>query len=295
MVRTLIQFAVPAINFVLLVAVGLDLSTADFARVRQRPLLVSAGVFAPPFLLPPLALALTFVFRTSPEVSAGLLLIAACPIGGISNAYSYLARASPALSVTLTGMSCLFASLTIPAIGHAFELASGRPLDFTPPIPLLFVQLVLLLALPIATGMWIKRRLGELAARCRPALQQLSFIGIAIVLSLIAAEAPQAFVTELPAIVLPAAVFVVGSMAIGWMVAALLTSDARDRFTIAAEFGTRNIAVAMAIAVTLLGRIEFARFATIYAVTEVPLMVVAIVWFRRRQSRANARQVELSV
>ena len=37
--------------------------------------------------------------------AGGLLLVAVCPIGGISNTYSYLARAATALSVSLTGLS----------------------------------------------------------------------------------------------------------------------------------------------------------------------------------------------
>jgi BASS family bile acid:Na+ symporter len=293
MVRALIQFVVPAINFMLLVAVGLDLSPADFARVRQRPLLVLSGVFAPILVLPPVVLALTALFHTSPEVSAGLLLVAACPIGGISNAYSYLARASPALSVTLTGLSCLFASLTIPAVGHALELASGRPLDLTPPLPVLFVQLLLLLAVPVALGMWIKRRLPDLAVRYRPVLQQASFISIAVVLALIIADAPGAFLSGLLTTILPAAVFVIVSMAAGWIVGALITDDPRDCFTMAAEFGTRNITVAMAIAVTLLGRVDFARFATAYALTEVPLMVIAIALFRYHSARSSIRSATL--
>ena len=38
----------------------------------------------------------------------------------------------------------------------------------------------------------------------------------------------------------------------------------------AVEFGTRNIGVALAIAVTLLGRVEFSRFAIVYAFVEIP-------------------------
>ena len=59
------------------------------------------------------------------------------------------------------------------------------------------------------------------------------------------------------------------------MAAAFVTSDPRDRFTLAAEFGTRNLGVAMAVAVTMLGRVEFARFAYTYFLTELPLMLVA--------------------
>jgi ACR3 family arsenite efflux pump ArsB len=84
-------------------------------------------------------------------------------------------------------------------------------------------------------------------------------------------------------------VFVCTSFAIGWVTAAVATRDPRDRFTIAAEFGTRNITVALAIAVTLLGRIEFARFATTYALVETPLLLTVVAVFRRYHSPASMK------
>jgi hypothetical protein len=48
-----------------------------------------------------------------------------------------------------------------------------------------------------------------------------------------------------------------------------------------ARVRARNIAVAAAIAVTLAGRLEFALFATTYFITEAPLMLGAIIVFRR--------------
>ena len=136
-VRASIAFAIPAMNFVLLAAVGLDLSREDFTRVRGQGPVVATGLIAPVILLPPLALALVGLFQPAPDVAASLLLIAACPIGGISNTYSYLAQASTALSVTLTAVSCLAAIVTIPVIGGGFELALGERLGLSAPISLL--------------------------------------------------------------------------------------------------------------------------------------------------------------
>lgn len=83
-----------------------------------------------------------------------------------------------------------------------------------------------------------------------------------------------------------AATFVATSFVGGWFVGGVAGASRSDRFTLAAEFATRNIAVAAAIAVTLAGRVEFALFATTYFLTEAPLMLVAVVWFRRSQRPA---------
>jgi BASS family bile acid:Na+ symporter len=284
-VKTLIDVTVPPLTFILLAVVGMDLTSEDFARVRRQPIVVLAGLIGPLVLLPPIAMGLTRIFDPAPDVASGLWLIAACPVGGISNTYCYLARASTALSVTLTGLSCLFAAVTMPLVGRGLELAVGRPLDIAPPFALLLGQLLVMLALPIGLGMWVRRRWPDFAVRSRARVQRVAFIGVGLVLLLIILDDPRAFVGELSVTVPLAVVFIACSAAAGWMMGAAVTSDRRDRFTLAAEFGTRNLGVAMAVAVTLLGRVEFARFAYTYFLVEIPLMLAAIALFRRDAQR----------
>jgi len=204
---------------------------------------------------------------------------------------SYLARASTALSVTLTGLSCLLAGVTMPVLGRGLELASGQAIELSVPIPSLLAQLLLMLTLPVAIGMFVRRQWADQAVRHRPMLERMAFVGVGIVLALIIIDDPRAFAADLPSTVPLAAIFIALSAAAGWLAAAVVTRDPRDRFTLAAEFGTRNLGVAMAVAVTLLGRVEFARFAYTYFLTELPLMLVAIGLFRRRHG-VLTRQVE---
>lgn len=283
---------VPAITFLLMTVVGLGLSRDGFIRLKQQPLVVVGGLLGPLLLLPPLALALTWIFRAPPEVAAGVLLIASCPIGGISNTWSYLARAATALSVTLTGLSCLFAGVSMPLLARLFEVATGQRLELTAPMRLLVVQLLLMLALPVLLGMWLRARWPAFAARHRPALQRIAFAGVSVMLLIPLIDDPSAFVAGLSTTVPLAATFVTCSMGVGWAAAALATRDIRNRFTVAAEFGTRNIAVATYVAVSVLGRVEFARFTVTYFLVEAPLMLVAVALFQRY--RASLVQPERS-
>jgi BASS family bile acid:Na+ symporter len=284
--QTLIDISVPVLTLTLLTAVGLDLTPDDFTRVRQRWTVLLTGLFGPLLILPPIAAGVAWAFAPSPEIAGSLLLIAACPVGGISNTFSYLARASPALSVSLTGLSCLLAGLTVPGLGHVYELVLGEPVDLSVPAAALFGQFFLMLTVPVGVGAWIRHRWPEWARRRRPALQGMSFVGVGLVLLFIILSDPRAFVVELPQTVPIAALFVSCSALAGWAVATMVTRDPRDRFTMAVEFGTRNLGVAMAVAVTVLGRLEFARFAYTYFLTELPLMLAAVVFFRRRQAQA---------
>jgi len=138
------------------------------------------------------------------------------------------------------------------------------------------------LGLPVAIGMWMRQRVPHVAKRYAPVLQRVAFGGTGLVLFLIIADAPDAFWGGLVATVPLAAMFVAGSTGAGWRSATLITRDHGDRFTLAAEFGARNVAIAMAIAVTLLGRIEFARFAVTYSLTEILLMLAAIALLRHQ-------------
>ena len=284
--KALLDLAVPAVTFLLLLAVGLDLAPADFARVRRQPRVLAAGLLGPLLVLPPLALLLVVLSRPSSDLQTGLLLVAACPIGGISNTYSYLARASTALSVTLTVCSSLLAVVTIPALALAFRAALGHSVGFAAPIPLILAQLLLMLALPVALGMWVRFSRPVFAGRSQPYLRALGFVGVAALIVLIVASDPVVFLHGLRDSVPLAATFVAASFLAGWLVGAATGASPPDRFTLATEFATRNMAVAAAIALTLAGRVEFALFATTYFLTEIPLMLGAIVVYRRSRQTA---------
>ena len=284
--KAFLDLAVPAVTFLLLLAVGLDLAPADFARVRRQHRILAAGLLGPLLVLPPLALLLVVLSHPPSDLQTGLLLVAACPIGGISNTYSYLARASTALSVTLTVCSSLLAVVTIPALALTFRAALGHSVGFAAPIPLILAQLLLMLALPVALGMWVRFSRPVFAGRSQPYLRALGFAGVAALIVLIVASDPVVFLHGLRDSVPLAATFVAASFLAGWLVGAATGASPPDRFTLATEFATRNMAVATAIALTLAGRVEFALFATTYFLTEMPLMLGAIVVYRRSRQTA---------
>ena len=274
--KAILDVGAPALAFTALLAVGLELGTADFARLRSVPLVVAAGLLAPLVLLPAIALALVWWLAPDPFIAAGLLLVAACPIGGISNTYSYLARASTALSVTLTGLSSLLAIGAIPVLSGAFERVLREPLRVDAPVTTLGLQLVLILALPIGLGMAIRRRWPDWAQAWRQWFQRLAWFLLALLLTLVLTVEARRVMSVLGDVVLLATLFVTASFAAGWATGTAVRASDADRFTLAAEFATRNIAIATAIAVTALGRTEFAVFASVYLLTELPIMLAAV-------------------
>lgn len=96
--------------------VALGIRPREFTNVIQKPKALLAGLTAQIFLLP----ALTFLIITllhqyiTPTVAMGMILVAACPGGNISNFISSLAKGKVELSVTMTAFTTLGAILTTP-------------------------------------------------------------------------------------------------------------------------------------------------------------------------------------
>ena len=274
--KSILDVGVPVLAFTTLLAIGLELIPDDFSRLRRSPVVVAAGLIAPLVLLPLLAVAMIRWFAPDPAVEAGLLLVAACPIGGISNTYSYLARASTALSVALTGLSCTLAVFTIPLLTRLLQHVLRDPLHVDAPVAVLALQLFVMLALPLGVGMSIKRRWPAWARDHRPFFQRLSFVLLGMILLLVLTVEARRAVTMFRDAVPLAAAFVTASFAAGWITGSAVKAGAADRFTLASEFATRNVSIAVVIAVTLLGRVEFAVFASVYFLTELPIMLAAV-------------------
>jgi BASS family bile acid:Na+ symporter len=279
--KHVIEIAVPAITFVLMTVVGLSLTPDDFGSVRRRPGIVVAGLVGPVFLLPPIALALIEVLAPPPEIRTGLLLIAACPMGAISSSYTYLARADTALSVARTVLSCLAAVVTIPILSHVYHLVLDRPFGFGVPQATLATQLLLILTAPVALGMAVRRFAPASARRHERHLWAVGVLALALLIALVIADQHDLFLLQLRGIVVVAAAMTTAALAAGLLVGWLCRAGRQDRFTLGVGFATRNVAIATAIAVTILGRIQFAVFASTYFLVEVPIVLLAIVVFRR--------------
>lgn len=263
----------------LFVAVGLDLRAQDFARLRREPLLIGVGVVAPLFTLPFVAVGLCEAAGLPDAVRVGLLLVAISPIGGFSTIYSYIAHASPALSVTLTTFSAVLAPLTIPILSGI--VVESTTVKLSAPIGTISTYVITAVLLPIVVGMWIRMKRPDAAARYRPLLNQLATIGVVVLTVAIIADDVSGFgaaARDAGAIV---TLYCIACFAVGAAIGTLTTADRRDRFTIATEFTARNAGVAIALALNVLGRIDLARYAILYVVLEAPVLLLAAVVFRR--------------
>lgn len=164
---------------VMILGASLELRLADLRRVIARPSGVIAGFTAQAVLTPALTCLLTYVFRVDPALSLGMMLVAACPSGALSNVLTWRARGNVALSVGLTTLSSLAATVLTPLNFALYGWLNPRTRallqEVSLPVGGILVQMLLVLALPVVLGMLAGATLPSLAARAEKPLRHLSF------------------------------------------------------------------------------------------------------------------------
>ncbi len=107
---TTLKIVIGAILF----GIALDTTLEDFARALRRPGTIAIGVLAQFLLLPALTFVLTLVLDVRGSVALGMILVACCPPGNVSNILTHRAGGDVALSVSMTAVSNVLAIFLMP-------------------------------------------------------------------------------------------------------------------------------------------------------------------------------------
>lgn len=172
----------------LMFGVALDLKIGNFRELFRSPKAPLVGLSSQLLLLPLLTLALIFLFRPPASLALGMVLVASCPGGNVSNFAVHLAGGNTALSVTLTSISTLMAVIItplyftvlaplVPGAGELTRQIFVEPLDMVTTI----IQLILI---PLILGMLLHAYLPRLTSRIRQPIRILSliiFVGFVII------------------------------------------------------------------------------------------------------------------
>ena len=95
-------YFLPGVLALIMFGMGTSLTTKDFRNIFLSPKAVIIGLICQMILLPAVAIGLASISGLPAEFQVGLVLIAACPGGAVSNLLSYMLKGNLALSVSLT-------------------------------------------------------------------------------------------------------------------------------------------------------------------------------------------------
>lgn len=165
------QAGVAIALMVVMFSVALGLTVSDFRILANKPRIYVGGVVAQVLILPLVTFGLIHLISPPPSIALGMIVIACCPGGAVSNLLTYLSRGEVAVSVALTATSSMLAALLTPALILFWAQAYGPTVELLKSLdvnPLLFIgQTTLLLALPLAAGMIVAAKAPDFARRIR--------------------------------------------------------------------------------------------------------------------------------
>ena len=267
----LVKTAIVPIGLVaIMFSMGLSLTPTDFREVARNPRAVFGGLFGQLALLPPLAIAVAWLFRLPPAMATGLFILAICPGGITSNAITYAAKANVALAVVLTTASSLITVFTIPvllnwALGYYFVAGEIPPLS----IPKTMLQLAQMTLIPVAAGMALRAWQPAAAARMSVWLRPASLVVLIAVIAFSVAISARLVLDNLLYAGPAAFVLNAASMGVGVVIAWLLNLNRNDTLTVAIEVGIHNATMATFLSLSVLKDVALAITPTIYGVIMV--------------------------
>lgn len=143
----------------MMLGVALELKPADFKRILVSPKAPSIGLAAQFILLPAFTFLLVLLIKPHPSIALGMMLVAACPGGNVSNIMTYLAKGNSAVSISMTAVSTLAAIIMTPlniSIWGGLNPETARILKAVSLNPLdVFMTVFIILGIPLAVGMTV--------------------------------------------------------------------------------------------------------------------------------------------
>ena len=241
-------FIVLPILTLLMFDLGLALRPKDFRLIVEQPKAVLVGLTGQIVLLPLIAWGVASGFRLEPLFFLGIMLIACSPGGSSSNVFSMLAGGDVALSVSLTALSSVITLFTGPFIMDLMTQQVGSAMNVHLPVGNLLVQNLVLMAVPIAIGLWIAVRHERLAERMHAVLKRLAFPCLILLATVFFIQNREIIIREFPELGLCVTVLILLSMGGGVALSWIMRLTGREQRTIIIEIGMQNAAQAITVA-----------------------------------------------
>lgn len=224
--------------------VAINLRVDDFLRVIRNPKSALAGILSQFIILPALTFLLILIVQPRPSFALGMMLVAACPGGNISNFMSAMARGNAALSVSLTAVSSTLAIILTPINLTLWAGLYPPTANILTEVSLDFWQLLktitMLLLIPIVLGMLLRKWKPRVADRLHPVMHY-SSIGIFVAIVLMAFSANfDLFLQYIHLVVLLVLVHNAIALTAGYQMARAFKLDEQDKRSIAIETGIQN-------------------------------------------------------
>ena len=284
--------ALPIFLFILMLGMGLTLTISDFRRVGQYPKAATVGLIGQLVLLPLCAFLLAASLPLRPEIAMGVMILAVCPGGILSNLITHLARGEVALSVSLTCTSSLVTVITMPLLLNGallYFMGESSPVE----LPLLQTakKIMLITALPIAIGMGLRAIAPGLSGKVEPIIRLLGWLFLPLMIYLIWSNQQGQLSSYLAQAGLVTLALSLITLAIGVIGGLLARLQRKQVLTLGIEVGAQNALLGGTIALSpgLLNNAAMAVVPVIYGSMMLLVLGLFVAAFRLGERLLPAR------
>ena len=244
---TLLNFALALVMF----GVALGIKPATFVDIIKNPKSIITGIVCQIILLPALTLLLIIACGNllSPMVALGMILVASCPGGNVSNFITSLSRGNSELSVSLTAFNTAACIFTTPLnfafwgkmyLNYANNHHIGDLPELVIPLGDIFQSIVIILGIPLVLGILCGQYLPKVTKILQKPLQNLSIVVFVAMVVIIFTGNFDVFKACIKYIFLIVLVHNLLALGIGYGTSTLLKLPYKDRRTLTIETGIQN-------------------------------------------------------
>lgn len=289
-----IGLAVAVMVGFLVFAVALDLTCEQFRRVFREPKAPGVGLLAQYLVLPAVAFGIGLLLADTPSIALGLLLVACCPAGALSNYLTGVARGSVATSVSMTAISTLTSVVATPllfAFWASLNPATSAVLQqISIDVKRVVMVLIIMLIAPITAGMLIRARRPETADRIRLWVRRLAGFVFAVVVAVLLLGNIKVLGSFARIALPPVLVTFAVAALLGWGLARASGLMAAQRRAVTLEVAFQNVALAIGLAVAFFPQLAGVAITSIlWGVVHLTVgFAIAAVWMRMPMADAPA-------
>ncbi len=229
---------------VVMFGVALGITIEDFKNLFKNPKLVLLGVTSQFILLPLLTYVLIIIIKPQPSIALGMMMVAACPGGNISNFMTHMAKGNTALSISLTAFATFLAMFMTPfnfqLYGNLYQ-PTAEILQTVELDPFELVKLVMLiLGIPLVLGMFLRSKNKVLADKLSQILKPLSILVFIAIVVIAFSNNLDIFNNYVHHVLGLGVLHNTIAIALGLTLAMLFKLSLKDRKTLAIETGIQN-------------------------------------------------------
>ena len=258
----------------IMLTLGLGLTTSDFTRVIKRPKDFLVGLICQVILLPIIAFVLIKILNVQSVLALGVMIIAAAPGGVTSNILTKFANGDVALSVSLTAIISLISILTVPFIViKSADLLDINYLSKEISMSGISIKMFLVVTLPVVIGMLIRKFAQNFILNRTALIEKISLTLFMIVFISIWLEEWDNIIMYISRAGVITLILNVTMMVLGFYVAKIFASGIEQRKCISLECGLQNGTLAVFVSTQIFDDIIYliptASYALIMFVTSI--------------------------